>query len=300
MTPDICFPHLGIVLKSVGRYISIGDFTIAYYGVIIAFGMVCGYFLAEWQAGRIGADKDMVLNLAICDIICAIVGARLYYVIFSWDYYGKHPAEIINIRGGGLAIYGGVLAGVLATYIFSKVKKLSFLELLDIACGGLLVGQIFGRWGNFFNREAFGGYTDNLLAMQIRRSDVRVGDLTHEILKHKITIDGERYIQVHPTFLYESLWNIMVLVVVLIMTKHRRFRGQLFFIYMFGYGLGRLWIEGLRTDQLKFFGTEIAVSQVLSAVLVVLSVVFSVYMWKKHPIESEPALKEMETAEEQE
>ena len=136
--------------------------------------------------------------------------------------------------------------------------------------------------------------------MQIRRSDVRVGDLTHEILKHKITIDGERYIQVHPTFLYESLWNIMVLVVVLIMTKHRRFRGQLFFIYMFGYGLGRLWIEGLRTDQLKFFGTEIAVSQVLSAVLVLLSVVFSVYMWKKHPIESEPALKEMETAEEQE
>ena len=273
---EIRFPHLGIVIKSLGQGITIGNFTIAYYGVVIAFGMVMGYLMASWQAGRTGQNRDIYLDLAMWDIIFAVIGARAYYVIFSWDYYRAHPAEIFNIRGGGLAIYGGVIGGVLTTWIFSRVRHKSFLELVDTACAGLLTGQIIGRWGNFFNREAFGDYTDGLFAMQIPQKDVAVGNVTSKMLQHLQRIDGVEYIQVHPTFLYESLWNLCVLLFLLWFTPKRKFRGQLFLIYMIGYGAGRFWIESLRTDQLQFLGTGIAVSQVLSGALVVAGVVLMV------------------------
>ena len=281
MEADIRFPHLGIILDNVGKSISIGGFSIAYYGIIIAFGMVAGFLMASWQAGRLKQDKEMVLDLALWDIIFAVISARLYYVLFSWDYYSQNPIEIFNIRGGGMAIYGGVIGGVVTTFVFARVKKLSFYELLDIACTGLLAGQIFGRWGNFFNREAFGGYTDNLFAMQLKRSDVRAGDITNELLSNLVTLDGTEYIQVHPTFLYESLWNIAVLLVILWYTKKRKFQGELFLMYLCGYGLGRFWIEGLRVDQLKLFGTQLAVSQLLSVVLVVGSLSVLLFRWVK-------------------
>lgn len=273
---EIRFPHLGIVIKSLGQGITIGNFTIAYYGMVISFGMVMGYLMASWQAGRTGQNRDIYLDLAMWDIIFAVIGARAYYVIFSWDYYRAHPAEIFNIRGGGLAIYGGVIGGVLTTWIFSRVRHKSFLELVDTACAGLLTGQIIGRWGNFFNREAFGDYTDGLFAMQIPQKDVAVGNVTTKMLQHLQRIDGVEYIQVHPTFLYESLWNLCVLLFLLWFTPKRKFRGQLFLIYMIGYGAGRFWIESLRTDQLQFLGTGIAVSQVLSGALVVAGVVLMV------------------------
>lgn len=273
---EIRFPHLGIVIKSLGQGITIGNFTIAYYGMVIAFGMVMGYLMASWQAGRTGQNRDIYLDLAMWDIIFAVIGARAYYVIFSWDYYRAHPAEIFNIRGGGLAIYGGVIGGVLTTWIFSRVRHKSFLELVDTACAGLLTGQIIGRWGNFFNREAFGDYTDGLFAMQIPQKDVAVGNVTSKMLQHLQRIDGVEYIQVHPTFLYESLWNLCVLLFLLWFTPKRKFRGQLFLIYMIGYGAGRFWIESMRTDQLQFLGTGIAVSQVLSGALVVAGVVLMV------------------------
>jgi phosphatidylglycerol:prolipoprotein diacylglycerol transferase len=269
MSPDIRFPHLGIEIASLGKGITIGGFTIAFYGIIIAFGMVMGYLMAVFQAKRTGQDSDLYLDLALWDIVFAVIGARAYYVIFSWDYYGKHPAQILNLRGGGLAIYGGVIGGVITTFLFAKIRKQNVLRLLDTACTGLLVGQIIGRWGNFCNREAFGRYTDSLFAMQLKESDVASANLTHTVLQHVVEVDGVRYIQVHPTFLYESLWNIGVLVVILLFTKHRKYDGQLFLLYLLGYGLGRVWIEGLRTDQLLFFGTSVPVSQVLSGVLAV-------------------------------
>lgn len=281
MGADIRFPHLGISIESLGKSISIGGFSIAYYGMIIAFGMVAGFFMASWQGKRIGQDKEIFLDLALWDIVFAIIGARLYYVLFSWDYYSKNPAEIINIRGGGMAIYGGIIAGVITTLIFAKIRKVSFWKLADAACCGLLVGQIFGRWGNFFNREAFGGYTDNIFAMQIKRSQVRTSDITSELLEHVVTFDGIEYIQVHPTFLYESLWNLLLLILILLYTKKRKFDGQLFLIYLLGYGLGRVWIEGLRVDQLKLFGSSMAVSQLLSGVLVVVSGGVLLYCWIK-------------------
>lgn len=278
MGADIRFPHLGIVLQNVGKSISIGGFSIAYYGMIIAIGMIVGILLATWQAKRLKMDAELISDLAICVIISAVLGARLYYVVFQWDYYGKHPLEIFDIRGGGLAIYGGILAGVLAAFIFAKIRKVSFLDLIDAACAGLLIGQILGRWGNFFNREAFGGYTDAVFAMQIKRADVREWNLTKEILNHLVTLEGTEYIQVHPTFFYESAWNLMVLLAVLLLTGHRRFSGQLFLTYLGLYGFGRFWIEGLRTDQLRFFGTGIAVSQALSAFFVIFSIGMMIYM----------------------
>lgn len=281
MAPDIRFPHLGIEIASLGKGITIGGFTIAFYGMIIAFGMVMGYLMTAFQAKRTGQEPDLYLDLALWDIVFAVIGARIYYVIFSWDYYKDNLLQIFNTRGGGLAIYGGVIAGVITTIIFGKVRKQNFFQLLDTACIGLITGQIIGRWGNFCNREAFGGYTNGLFAMQLKQSDVAASNLTHSVLKHAVEIDGIRYIQVHPTFLYESLWNIGVLIILLLFTKHRKYNGQIFLIYLLGYGLGRVWIEGLRTDQLIFFGTGVAVSQVLSGVLVVASAAILIYRFVK-------------------
>lgn len=277
MAPDIRFPHLGIEIASLGKGITIGGFTIAFYGMIIAFGMVMGYLMTAFQAKRTGQEPDLYLDLALWDIVFAVIGARIYYVVFSWDYYKDNLLQIFNTRGGGLAIYGGVIAGVITTIIFGKVRKQNFFQLLDTACIGLITGQIIGRWGNFCNREAFGGYTNGLFAMQLKQSDVAASNLTHSVLKHAVEIDGTRYIQVHPTFLYESLWNIGVLIILLLFTKHRKYNGQIFLIYLLGYGLGRVWIEGLRTDQLIFFGTGVAVSQVLSGGLVVASAAILIY-----------------------
>lgn len=281
MAPDIRFPHLGIEIASLGKGITIGGFTIAFYGMIIAFGMVMGYLMTAFQAKRTGQEPDLYLDLALWDIVFAVIGARIYYVVFSWDYYKDNLLQIFNTRGGGLAIYGGVIAGVITTIIFGKVRKQNFFQLLDTACVGLITGQIIGRWGNFCNREAFGGYTNGMFAMQLKESDVASSNLTHAVLKHIVEIDGTRYIQVHPTFLYESLWNVGVLIILLLFTKHRKYNGQIFLIYLLGYGLGRVWIEGLRTDQLIFFGTGVAVSQVLSGVLVVVSAAILIYQYVK-------------------
>ena len=281
MGADIRFPHMGIEIENLGKSISIGDFSIAYYGIIISLGMLCGYLMAVFQAKRTGQDKEMYLDLALWDIVFAVIGARLYYVIFSWDYYSQNPGEILNIRGGGLAIYGGVIAGVITTFVFSRIKKVPFLRLADTACTGLLVGQIMGRWGNFFNREAFGGYTDSLFAMQIRMSDVNTSYITDELYNNVVSYNGIDYIQVHPAFLYESVWNICVLAVILVFTKHRKYDGQLFLIYLLGYSAGRVWIEGLRTDQLVLFGTGIAVSQLLSGILAVIAATVLIYKFIK-------------------
>lgn len=270
---DIRFPHLGIEIAHLGRSVNIAGLSIAYYGMVIAFAMICGYLLVAWQAKRTGQDVELYLDLALWDIVFAVVGARIYYVIFSFGYYQKHPAEILNLRAGGLAIYGGVIGGVLTTFVFAKLRRRSFLQLVDTACGGLLIGQIIGRWGNFFNREAFGDYTNGLFAMQIPKADVREADLTNALTSHLVQVGGVDYIQVHPTFLYESLWNIGVLIIILLFTRKKQYHGQLFLIYLLGYGLGRLWIEGLRTDQLLLPGTQVAVSQLLSGLLALFAAV---------------------------
>lgn len=277
MDKSIAFPHLGIYLDNVGKSFQVFGIEIAYYGVIIAIGMVLGVWMGMYEAKRLGLDEDRVFNMVIIAIVAAMVGARLYFVAFKWDYYRAHPAEILNYRQGGLAIYGGVLSAVLAAYIYTRYKKMPFLKVADACCMGILIGQIIGRWGNFFNREAFGGYTDSLLAMRLPESAVRQSDITEELAAHMI--DG--YIQVHPTFLYESLWNLGVLAFLFFYRKHKKFDGELILLYFLGYGLGRGWIEGLRTDQLLLPVAKIPVSQLLSVCIVLACAVLLVIGYQR-------------------
>ena len=236
---------------------------IYWYGIILACAMLAGLFLCMKQAKRFGLTEDNVLDLVLWAVPCCILGSRIYYVIFYLDLYRNADGSldwgrIIAIWDGGLAIYGTVIAGVIVVLIFTKVKKLRFAAMTDLAVMGLLLGQIIGRWANFINREAFGGLTD--LPWRMR-----------------LWVSTTQYIEVHPTFLYESLWNLVgLLLMLLVITKGRRFDGENTWFYFLWYGLGRSWIEGLRTDSLylfnwTFMGQPIRVSQVLSMVMVVVA-----------------------------
>lgn len=265
---DLSFVNLGITIEHLRSSISIFGFRIAFYGIIIGIGILAGVCVAQADAKRRGQDPEIYLDFALYAIVCSIIGARIYYVVFEWDMYKDNLLQVFNLRGGGLAIYGGVIGAVLTLLVYTRVKKISFFSMADTGCLGLITGQIIGRWGNFFNCEAFGGYTENLLAMRIRRSLVNENMISQDLLNHLIVENGVEYIQVHPTFLYESLWNLGLLLFMLWYRKRKKFDGEMLWIYLFGYGLGRAWIEGLRTDQLLIPGTGMAVSQILSLVLV--------------------------------
>ena len=277
MTMNINFPNLGIYLENVGKTVSVFGFEIAYYGMIIGLSVVAGILMASHIAKKTNQNPDIYYDLAIYAVIFSVIGARLYYVIFSWEYYKDDLLSIFNLREGGLAIYGAVIAAVITVAVFCKIKKWSFGGLVDTAVRGLVLGQLMGRWGNFFNREAFGEYTDSLFAMQLPLDAVRSSDVTDMMRSNIQVIDEISYIQVHPTFLYESLWNVGVLLVLLWWRKYKKFDGEILLMYLFGYGVGRFWIEGLRTDQLLIPNTGIAVSQVLALVLVFVS---AFLIWK--------------------
>ena len=198
---DIRFVHLGVSIEHLRKSISVFGFSIAFYGVIIGVGMMAGLLIAQSDAKRRGQDPEIYLDFALIAIICSIIGARIYYVIFNWKLYKDNIIQIFNLRAGGLAIYGGVIAGILTLIVFTRVKKLSFFSMADSACLGLVTGQIIGRWGNFFNCEAFGGYTDSFFAMRIKRSLVDESMISQELLERLVVESGVEYIQVHPTFL---------------------------------------------------------------------------------------------------
>ena len=265
---DIRFVHLGITIEHLKSSISVFGFRIAFYGIINGIGMLAGIWIAQSDAKRRGQDPELYLDFALYAIICSIIGARIYYVVFEWDYYKENLLQIFNLRAGGLAIYGGVIAGAITMIVYTRAKKVSFFSMADTGVLGLVTGQIIGRWGNFFNCEAFGGYTDSLLAMRIKLSLVNDNMLNADVLSHKIVENGVEFIQVHPTFLYESCWNLCLLLFMLWFRKHKQYDGQMLWIYLCGYGLGRFWIESLRTDQLILFGTGLPVSQALSLVLI--------------------------------
>lgn len=300
LSSNIIFPHLGIEFENVGSGFNIFGYHVAYYGVVIGIGMLVGWLIAEWMARRTGQNTELYLDFALIAIISAVIGARVYYVAFEWDEFSGNPLSVFNLRTGGLAIYGGIIAAVAAAIIYTRIKRYSFWLLTDTACLGLAAGQMIGRWGNFFNREAFGKYTDGLFAMQVSRSAVsnvyhdtvsvaRLRELYAgkpealnrivEIRDHVVNIKGIEYIQVHPTFLYESLWNLCLLILLVLYTKRKRFDGEVMLFYLMGYGLGRIWIEGLRTDQLFLWGTPFAVSQLLSAGIIVLAA--GIWIYKK-------------------
>lgn len=271
---DIAFPYLGIFLENVPKKFSLFGFDIAFYGVIIGIGVLLGLCLAVHDAKITGQNPDNYWDFAIYAVIFSVIGARLYYVAFSWDKYKDNLLSIFNTRNGGMAIYGGVIGAFLTLFVYTRIKKLNPFQMGDSGVLGLILGQIIGRWGNFMNREAFGDYTDSLFAMRLPIAAVRSHEITDNMLRH-IT-EGVNYIQVHPTFLYESAWNLMILILMLTYRKHKKFHGEICLFYLGGYGLGRFWIEGLRTDQLLIPGTEIAVSQMLSICIVIFALVTDV------------------------
>ena len=279
----IYFPNLGIQLRQVGQYISVfGLLDITYYGISIAIGMLLGIFIATKEAKRTQQNVDQYYDLSLLGIVLSVMGARLYYVIFSWDNYKNDLLSIFNTRKGGLAIYGGIIVATMTMIGYAKVKKLNVYQVFDTIAPAFLMGQIIGRIGNFFNREVFGGYTNNIFAMQLPLNRVRNSDVTQQMREHLIEIGGVEFIQVHPTFLYECLWNLGLFILLWLYRKRKKFEGEIFLLYLFGYGVGRIWIEGVRTDQLLIAGTSMPVSQVLSGILVIVTTVIYVVKWKKN------------------
>lgn len=281
---SIRFPNLGIEIHDLEQSFSIFGIDIAYYGIIIAISMLVGFLVVSWQAKRTNQNTETYLDFAVIAIVLSVIGARVYYVIFNWSIYEDNPLLVFNLRNGGIAIYGGVITACITAFVYCRIKKINFWLLCDTSVLGLLTGQIIGRWGNFFNREAFGGYTDNVFAMQLLKNEVNKSDITSEMLDHVTWIEGHQYIQVHPTFLYESMWNLGLLILLILYSKHKRVDGEIAALYLIGYGVGRLWIEGLRTDQLMLWGTSLPVSQVISGVAILAGILIIAYQNRKKAI----------------
>lgn len=231
-------------------------FEVRWYGLLIAIAVLIGTILALREAKRKGIKEESIIDMLLFAVPGAIIGARLYYVIFMWDYYSKNPGQILNLRGGGLAIHGVIIGGALVAYIFTKVKKLNFLTVADIVAPSLILGQAIGRWGNFANQEAHGGPTD---------------------LPWGIMIDG---VKVHPTFLYESIWNFLVFGFLLwYRRKKAKADGEVFAMYLVLYSVARFLIEGMRTDSLML--GPIRVAQLISAIIIIVGIIFIRYIRKK-------------------
>ncbi|MGI5998180.1 MAG: prolipoprotein diacylglyceryl transferase [Lutispora sp.] len=229
--------------------------SVRWYGILISLGMLLGICIAYFEAKRLGYNPDDIIDLALWAIPAALIGARLYYVIFQWEYYKGNILKILNTREGGLAIHGGIIGGVLAGYLFTRIKKMPFWKTADIVAPSIALGQAIGRWGNFINGEAHGGPTN---------------------LPWGIIVDG---VKVHPTFLYESLWDFGLFIFLILYRKNKKFDGEVFLLYGIIYSAGRFWIEGLRTDSLMFLGMRVA--QLISILIIVFGLLLYYKMRRK-------------------
>ena len=251
MQPDIWFYNLGIQINNLNHIaFSIFGVEVFWYGIFIAIGLFMGFQVALWEAKRTGQKDDHYYTLLWLAGGTGVIGTRVYWVIFT---PGAGFADLFDFRGGGLAIYGAVIFAPIAVYLYCKHKKLETLKVMDTAAPGLLTGQIIGRWGNFINREAFGSHTDGLFAMRYRYDQIRQA-MPESLLDTAIWVDGVKYLQVHPTFLYESLLNLCVLIFLQLYKKHKAFQGEILFMYLAFYGVIRAFLEPLRVDSLMVGG----------------------------------------------
>lgn len=270
---EISFPGLGIGNFEVNSVaFSIGEFTIAWYALIITFGMILAVSYTMFRANGIGIKNDDILDYALALIPTGIVGARLYYVLAEIDSYHSFK-DVINIRNGGLAIYGGIIGGFIVALLVSRFKKIPFLAFADCCVPGIILAQSIGRWGNFMNGEAYGGQTDIFIRMGLKNGNTFGDFATSEM------------VYVHPTFLYESLWNIIGFILINIFYKHKKYDGQILFLVFGWYGLGRMLIEGLRTDSLytNLFGLKFRTSLVLAGLIFAVCLGFLIYFAIKKP-----------------
>lgn len=252
------FPELGLTFHIQRVALSLGGKDIYWYGIIIAIGFLLGITVAAWQGEQMGMKQDDIIDTMLISAPIGIICARIYYVVFYLELYTKPDgsfnwSDAIAIWDGGIAIYGGIIGGTLSALVICKLRKISFPLMADSCCYALLVGQLIGRWGNFVNQEAYGSRCT---------MPWRMG----------LTLTNGEYIEVHPTFLYESLWNLLgLMLMLLVIRRFRRFDGMLFCFYLFWYGFGRFWIEGLRTDSLYFFNTGLRVSQLVAVITMTVS-----------------------------
>ena len=267
----ISFPGLGIGEFTVNsEAFGSSNFSIAWYGIIICLGMIFAVSYVIYRAKGIGIDSETILDFALFVIPIGVVGARLYYVLMELDQFDT-LGEVLDIRGGGLAIYGGIIAGAITVFVMCQYKKINFLAFADCVVPGLIMAQSIGRWGNFMNGEAFGSITDSFLRMGLQNLNTYYEFGTREM------------VYVHPTFLYESLWNLLGFIGINIYYKHKKYDGQIFFMIFGWYGLGRMMIEGLRTDSLYLFGTSIRTSQALAALIFIVCSAALIYFAIKRP-----------------
>ena len=267
----VSFPGLGLDFEVNRVAFSIGDLPVYWYGILIALGFILAILYVSRRAREFGVDADRILDVILGGAIGGIVGARAYYVILQWDYYGQNLSQIFNTRSGGMAIYGGLIGGVLIGLLMCKIRRVKFMPALDLVVGGFLIGQGIGRWGNFVNIEAFGANTSLPWGMS---SSVITDYLTqHEAELEAIGMDIDPNMPVHPTFLYESLWCLLGFAFIAWYTRRRKFDGELTLLYMMWYGAGRAVIEGLRTDSLMIPGTSLRASQVLAAAMAVVAAI---------------------------
>lgn len=247
---------------------SVGPLSVAWYGLIIGTGIVLGYLLANREADRLGMPKDMFADLLIWAVPIAIISARIYYVIFQWDYFSQNPGEIIAIWNGGIAIHGALIGSVATGFVFAKRKGLSFWKIVDIAAPSIILGQMLGRWGNFINQEAHGGEVSRSFLEGLMLPDWIINQMY-------IEVNGS-FAYYHPTFLYESVWNFVGLILLLLLRKVNPLRGEIFLSYVIWYSVGRAFVEGLRTDSLMLTET-IRVAQAISILLVIVAVGLILY-----------------------
>lgn len=267
MDMSIRFPNLGAAFGYVPRSVQLFSFEISIYGILIAAGMLLGLGIMLLEAKRARENLNQCLMAFIFGVFGAIIGARLVYVAFSWKLYAGDYLEILRIDKGGLSIYGGLFGGILAVLIYCGIRKISFVKIADLAVLGLTAGQMVGRWGDFFNRESFGDYTDGMFAMQLPLTSVRTGEVTSLMRENLVMVDESTFVQVHPAFLYESVWCLLLLLILLTYTRRKKFQGEIFVRYLAGYGLGRFFIEWIRTDCLMIAG--IPAGMIVSALLAV-------------------------------
>jgi phosphatidylglycerol:prolipoprotein diacylglycerol transferase len=237
---------------------------IRWYGLLIASAMLLGTMLALRESRRLNFDENYIMDIILYSVPSAIIGARLYYVILEWNYYKNSPIQVFDIRGGGLAIHGGIIAAVIAAAIYTRIKHISFLKVADICAPSIILGQAIGRWGNFFNQEAFGGPVSREFISRFPK-----------FIQDQMWIDGTYY---HPTFLYESIWDLLVFIALIVLRRRYKVNGFVFFMYLALYSVGRFFIEGLRTDSLMLGNFRMA--QVVSVVLILLSITV-MYILKK-------------------
>lgn len=272
---SIQFPNLGINLGYVGKSIQIFGFEITFWPCNSPWN-ASGNGICDSGSEALRRDKDDYLEMMIISLLLGVVGSRMLYVLCSWNLYKGNIIEIFNVRNGGLTFYGGLFGGMLGAAIYCGVRRKSFMQMADTASMGIVIAQIIGRWGDFFNRESFGEYTNSIFAMQLPLSAVRSSEVTSAMRENLETIGGTSYIQVHPVFLYESLWCLLLFLLMLVWKRKKHFHGEVFLKYLAGYGLGRFCLELLRTDKLMIPGTSVGISQLISAALFVICAMIAV------------------------